>query len=411
MYKRIVDNSWNFKDANTKQYTHCYHTYPAMMIPQVARRLLQEFAPKGKFEVLFDPYMGSGTSLVEASILGLTSIGTDLNPLARMMSKVKTCHYNCSLLENEFAGIQIKLFSYSPKLIKNRNFDRISNYLFWYSEDSLLRLSYLQQLINELDYGQDFFNIVISEVVREVSYTRNGEFKRYKMSESSLARFNPDVFALFEKKVLRNLSGLKEYNKVCNTEKSFIYDFNTSVNIPVDILQKGTVDIVITSPPYGDSKTTVAYGQFSRWANEWFNFPNAKNLDNLLMGGNKSAFEIFKTKTIRNELDTIKSEDEKRYYEVISFLNDYWMSLQNIAQLVRKGGMICYVVGNRRVKKTQIDLDYFTAEMFEMCGLKHLATFVREIPNKRMPSKTSPKNIKGDKVATMNNEYIVIMRK
>ena len=87
------------------------------------------------------------------------------------------------------------------------------------------------------------------------------------------------------------------------------------------------------------------------------------------------------------------------------------MSLQNISQLVRKGGIICYVVGNRRVKKTQIDLDYFTAEMFEMCGLKHIVTFVREIPNKRMPSKTSPSNISGDNVATMSNEYIVIMGK
>ncbi len=411
MYKRIVDNSWNFKNANTKQYTHCYHTYPAMMIPQVARRLLREFAPKGQFETLFDPYMGSGTSLVEASILGLKSIGTDLNPLARMISKVKTIHYNYFLLEIKFSEIQIKLFSYSPNQIKNKNFDRISNYSFWYSKDSLFRLSFLQQLINELDYGCDFFNIALSEVVREVSYTRNGEFKRYKMTKYSLEKFKPDVFALFEKKVLRNLAGLKEYNSVCNNENSFVYNFNTSIHIPNSILQKDSVDIVITSPPYGDSKTTVAYGQFSRWANEWFNFPNAKKIDNMLMGGNKSTIELFKTDTIRDELTIIKKEDKKRYYEVISFLNDYYMSLQNISPLVRKGGVVCYVVGNRRVKNVQIDLDYFTAETFEKCGFKHLITLVREIPNKRMPSKTSPSNIKGDNITTINREYIVIMRK
>ena len=78
---------------------------------------------------------------------------------------------------------------------------------------------------------------------------------------------------------------------------------------------------------------------------------------------------------------------------------------------MRTGGMVCYVVGNRNVKGVQIPLDYFTAEMFEQCGFEHVTTVVRSIPNKRMPSKTSPTNIAGKKVDTMNNEYIVVMRK
>lgn len=72
---------------------------------------------------------------------------------------------------------------------------------------------------------------------------------------------------------------------------------------------------------------------------------------------------------------------------------------------------ICFVVGNRTVKGIQIPLDYFTAESFEKEGFTHETTIVREIPNKRMPSKTSPSNIAGAKVATMSNEYIVIMTK
>ena len=96
---------------------------------------------------------------------------------------------------------------------------------------------------------------------------------------------------------------------------------------------------------------------------------------------------------------------------MISFLNDYWFSIQNVANTVRKGGIVCYVVGNRNVKGVQIPLDYFTAETFERCGLHHIITLVREIPNKRMPSKTSPTNISGVKVDTMSNEYIVILEK
>ena len=110
-------------------------------------------------------------------------------------------------------------------------------------------------------------------------------------------------------------------------------------------------------------------------------------------------------------MKTIKQLDEKRYYDVISFLNDYHDSIRNVASVVRIGGRICYVVGNRTVKGVQIPLDYFTVEMFEKYGFKHEQTIVRSIPNKRMPSKTSPTNKPGAKVATMSNEFIVIMTK
>lgn len=411
MYKRKVDDRWSFKEANTKEFTHCYHTYPAMMIPQIARTLIEEYKPKGRLDLILDPYMGSGTTLVEASLAGINSIGTDLNPLARLMGKVKTTLYNNESILKQFREIQTELIFYTKDKVKERNFDRISNYSFWYNEDTLLKLSYLSQLIKNVK-DKDFFNVVLSEVVREVSFTRNGEFKRYRMNEASIAKFNPDTFTLFEKKSLRNIEGLKDYtSEAKHNVNASIYDFNTMYGIPTDIIKDGDVDMVVTSPPYGDSRTTVAYGQFSRWANEWFNFDNAKNLDKLLMGGKKATEEIFKTASIRDVLDEIDSLEHKRYLEVVSFLNDYYQSIENVAKSVRRGGTVCYVVGDRRVKGVQIPLDYFTAEMFEKFGFKHKITIVREIPNKRMPALTSPTNKAGAKVSTMSHEYIVILNK
>ncbi len=411
-YIRKTDNRWSFKTADTKEFTHCYHTYPAMMIPQVARALIKEYRPSGKFELLFDPYVGSGTSLVEANLAGLNAIGTDINPLARLMAKVKTTHYDSTKLEKVFKEIQSHLVFYNKNDVINKNFERISNYSFWYSEDCLYRLSYLQQLIEEYADNSDFFLLALSEVVREVSFTRNGEFKRYKMSEKSLSNFNPNTFNLFETKVIRNLKGLHRFNDAAPKDNfSLVYGFNSTQGIPSDIIKNESVDMIVTSPPYGDSHTTVAYGQFSRWANEWFGFEHAKDLDRYLMGGGKASEEQFETKTIRNEIDSIKKMDEKRYLEVVSFLNDYWLSILHVSSVVRNGGTVCYVVGNRNVKGIQIPLDYFTAEMFEKCGFSHEITIVREIPNKRMPSKTSPTNVAGVQVNTMSNEYIVILHK
>lgn len=412
MYIRKKENYWNFKTANTKEYTHCYHIYPAMMIPQVARKLLTDCAPEGELKLVFDPYLGSGTTLVEASIRGISSIGTDLNPLARFISKVKTTHFNIEKTKQAIDSVLPKMATYSPNKVTNTDFDRISNHTFWYSDESLYRLSYLNQIADNLaEEIKDFFLLCLSETVREVSFTRNGEYKRYKMSEKQLSAFHPDVFNIFFRKLQRNLDGLIAFNATSTDCKASIYDFNPSVGIPQSIIQEKSVDMVVTSPPYGDSRTTVAYGQFSRWSNEWFNFENAKTLDKLLMGGTISKTEKFQTESIKEELEMIKNLSLVRYYDVISFLNDYWYSIQNVAKTVRKGGRVCYVVGNRRVKTIQINLDYFTAEMFEKCGFEHNITLVREIASKRMPYKNSPTNQSGCKVETMNYEYLVILTK
>ncbi len=412
MYKREIDSNWDFTTANTKEYTHCYHSYPAMMIPQVARTLIRDYAPEGGCGLLFDPYMGSGTSLVEASIRGMDSIGTDINPLARMITEAKVTHFQEEAVEKTISELFGYFWDYSPDKVRDNNFDKISNYSFWYSEDALYRLSYISQFVDGIRPDcRLFFKTALSEVVREVSFTRNGEFKRFKMSEKSLKNFKPDVFGLFESKVRRNLAGLKEYNAVANGTRKRICSFNSVHGIPEDILPKESVDMVVTSPPYGDSRTTVAYGQFSRWANEWFGFAEAKNLDNMLMGGRKQTEKNFGGDSIAKELTAIRELDENRYLEVVSFLNDYSASMKNVASVIRPGGRICYVVGNRTVKGIQIPLDYFTAEIFELNGFRHETTIVRNIPNKRMPSKTSPTNRPGEKVNTMSNEFIVIMTK
>ena len=86
--KARADESWDFRKADTKRLTHGIHPYPAMMIPQVAARLISRYGAAG--DVLFDPYCGTGTSLLEAKLAGMDAVGTDLNPLARLIASVKT---------------------------------------------------------------------------------------------------------------------------------------------------------------------------------------------------------------------------------------------------------------------------------------------------------------------------------
>ena len=169
-------------------------------------------------------------------------------------------------------------------------------------------------------------------------------------------------------------------------------------------------DVVLTSPPYGDSKTTVAYGQFSLFANEWLGINYARKIDKIAMGG-KIRKELFKDSLISEQIDRIYQNSPKRAYEVSSFYYDLDLSIRNVAKSIRKGGYAIYVVGNRTVKDETLLTDQFIAERFELYGFKHVVTYERNISNKSMPLKNSPTNKTGVKRNTMKSEYIVVCEK
>jgi len=214
-------------------------------------------------------------------------------------------------------------------------------------------------------------------------------------------------------KLTRNKTGLLEFIDAHKSNAlTFVYDFNTVNNIPENIIKPNSIDIVVTSPPYGDSRTTVAYGQYSRFSNEWLGFKEANQVDKLLMGGEKRKHtHIFKSDILNDVVNAIQKRDRERARDVISFYEDYEKSINNISVVVKHGGFVCYVVGNRTVKRIKIPTDEITAELFESNGFIHIETIVRNIPNKRMPLKNSPTNVAGETSTTMKNEYIVICQK
>ena len=406
-----IDASWDFREANTKEHTHCYHNYPAMMIPQVADRLIELYG--GKAASLFDPYCGTGTSLVEANLSGIDAFGTDLNPMARLIAEAKTTVPPFKTLDQSIDEFGELAFSASFKKtgasVEPPHFKNID---FWFKKETKARLAQVKQFIDGIQNARvrKFFLVAFSETVRDSSLTKNSEFKLYRMSEQQREKFNPDVFGIMAAKLARNRAGLKSYaEQKKNGAKTRIFGFDSAAGIGK--IGEETIDLVITSPPYGDSKTTVAYGQFSRLSNQWLGIDGAWQIDRRLMGGEMKRLAKTGIAAIDDAVEAVAAIDAKRAREVYSFYFDYSRSIRNVSKVVKKGGYACYVVGNRRVKDTVLPTDEITKRLFRKCGFSHVRTFARNIPNKRMPSKNSPTNVAGKKAATMNNEYIVVMHK
>ena len=135
-----IDESWDFRKVNTKELTHCFHSYPAMMIPQVARRIIKNYGKEG--DVLFDPYCGTGTSLVEANIKNISAIGTDLNPLARLIATAKTTKINSDLLNSEINNFIN--YSFKSNFQNKKSYSKIipdvTNIDYWFSKGTQEKL-------------------------------------------------------------------------------------------------------------------------------------------------------------------------------------------------------------------------------------------------------------------------------
>jgi len=131
-----------------------------------------------------------------------------------------------------------------------------------------------------------------------------------------------------------------------------------------------------------------------------------------MMGGERRKQNpSFNSDILNDVILDIQKQSEDRARDVISFYEDYQKSINNVSATLKKGGFVCYVVGNRTVKGITIPTDEITVQLFQKNGFAHIETIVRNIPNKRMPLKNSPSNIKGDTASTMKNEYIVICQR
>lgn len=411
-YSRRIDYSWDFRGERTKSYTHGIHTYPAMFIPQVARRLLETYSKKG--DTICDIFCGSGTALVESRLLGRNAYGIDLNPLAIFLAKAKTTPINPKTITSEYYSLLDRVNRIKDEDIKEPQFNNLD---FWFKPKVIVDLARIKKAILEIqdENIKNFFLVGFSEIVRQSSNTKNGEFKLVRRKGEKLESHNPNVLELFKKKIGINIQGITDFYRDVDkkTWVKIIHGDSSKSNG----IKNNSIDCIITSPPYGDSRTTVAYGQFSRLSAQWidiFEDPNdASGVDNELLGGRSSrnldhALDSF---YLKDALDKIQKKDERRARDVLSFyvgLND---CISRAFEILKPGKYFCLVIGNRLVKQVRIQTDFIIAELGEKMGFTCEDIFVRNIPGKRMPIKNSPTNIVGALEETMTKESIVVLRK
>jgi DNA modification methylase len=400
------------------------------MHPEIAKRLIQKYIKKSS-DIVFDPFMGSGGVLVESMLHGNNSVGIDLNPFAVLLTTVKTTPLDAAKLETTFNQIILD----SKKDKKNKiEPDNAPNFLpkkpkekslkFWYQNDTLRDLQILKNhvfLIKD-EKTRDFFKICFSLATRKVSFQKNSIYKIYRMKPDKRKLFKPNVLDEFSKICKNNIKNMNEFSNTLGINYSKATPILGNTFAAPELLDGKKPTLVVTSPPYGDHGTTVAYGQFSRHPGMWLELEDSDELfavdSNGLGGQKKKTIEDLHSETLDKTLKKIKEKDSQvpkekthanRTADVYSFFYDLDKCFDKISQVLKpKQSHCCFVVANRTVRREKIPTDVICVELAKKYGFKYVDTIYRTIANKAMSLKNAPENIVNFSGNTMTKESIVI---
>lgn len=246
-----------------RAHVHGFHTYPARLHPAIARRLIDALsAPK---EVVFDPFVGSGTVLVEAMLAGRHAVGTDLNPLAVELSRVKTLLLRPAELER----IQSRADAIADEADRRRKAKAKPH--IRYSEDDvelfsphvLLELDSLRHGVQATSdaLARRVLRMVLSSLLVKLSKQQSDTSKH--LVEQRIGRGMPARW--FRRRSEELCARLAEW-------RSLLHDKTRRPHIMEDDATKlsnvhdDSVDLVICSPPYAG---TYDYAWHHRMRARW----------------------------------------------------------------------------------------------------------------------------------------------
>lgn len=428
--KSVDPDFWSLKDRDRSDSAHSIFQYPAMMVPLVQRRLLGavlEARPDTKS--IYDPFVGSGTSLVSGMHFGLNVFGNDINPLAVLISRVRTAR-----------TIEFSIGAIAEQVAAEAKVDRretietsMANREKWFQQEVGVELSRLRRAVRRCDnlWVRRFLWVTLAETVRLTSNDRTSTYKLHARPAEEIAKRALSPIAVFRELARENALSFSEFRRrlgEANHIKSFKYVGETEVRVGDTRQASGywgdaaPFDLLMTSPPYGDNLTTVTYGQHSYLPLHWIDFSDidpaadigtlrtTQEIDRRSLGGasGKPAWEEVKlleaSPKLRRFADRLPPKPDDGRSRLVRFYRDFGASLDSIVNIMRPNSYMIWTVGNRNIAGQQVPSDLVLGELLEGLNCKVVTTLSRRIHHKRMPDRNS-------RSATMREEHILLIRK
>ena len=412
---------WAFDTLGSRSGNHALFQYPAMMVPELQGALLDDvLAIQPDAKVVYDPFAGSGTVMLESLYRGLDFHGSDINPLAVLLCQVKaTPPTQADALASIARVLQLARERTEVEIPVFPGIDK------WFKPEIQEGLAHLRDAITkqtDLDTRR-FLWICLAETIRLVSNSRISTFKLHTYTSEAIEKRGTDAVKVFEHVATLNADRVaKHWTRIERAPRQG--SAARALLLPGAVTNPWTAprqaDILMTSPPYGDNKTTVPYGQHSYLPLRWLEpgdipggfelglLDSTSRIDMMSLGGSLKLADIAREGLERDSPALadflLKIEDVPALRKkVLSFCRDYQDSLRIVSQRLKPGAFCFFTLGERRVGKQVFPLVEITKQLLQAEGHGIVTVVERVLPagRKRMASKNS-------EGATMATEWILV---
>ncbi|MBI5303482.1 MAG: hypothetical protein HY868_15215 [Chloroflexi bacterium] len=404
----VPDPTWSFTEctsAQTRYITHGYYTYPAKFIPQLAARLIRELSRAG--DIIADPFMGSGTTIIEAMMQARVGVGVDINPVAHLVARVKATPIEPDTLKHALALLDFE----NARAIIPAN-ERID---YWFTRAQKEKLGAILGAVSAMDDApvRDFFLVAFAQILKSCSIWLQRSVKPTRDPHKTPA----DPVAAFARQTRAMLRQNHAFwdalaPRVRENPDAFrIAQCGDARALPV---ADNAATLVVTSPPY---VTSYEYADLHQLAALWLAYCDSlpEFRKQFIGTAHSTRDDIALQSKLADEICRAMGETKKSR-EVQNYFADMLECFIEMRRALKPGGKACIVIGNTALKGVAIRNAEVFVEQMQSIGFRKHAIIKREIPSKILPQTRDPETGKFTSAANAKMlaypvEYILVMEK
>lgn len=416
---------------SAERATHLLHPYPAKLLMHIPFFFLANSIFSRKRDVVADPFCGSGTVLLESQLAGRSAIGADSNPLARLLTSVKTSPIPSSTLD---AGID-RFLDRIPQESRNGTPD-VVNLEHWFYPHVIRQLRCLHEAIEATrrEDVRDFFRVCFSNCVKRVSLAdprlsvpvrlRLGQYPEgHSLREKTdahlrrLRRINvATVFLEVLEANRKRIATVEPFMDELPTAKVVSSDarslgHNGTASASNGKARAGDVQLVITSPPYPGAQKYIRSSCLSLG---WLGLCGSHELlkhkvetigreefrqsdyTTLAPTGLRAADRI---------LTDIHSENPVRATIASTYLREMRDSIEEVWRHLKVGGYFVLIAANNQICGREFKTQHYLRMIAEEAGFRTILRMIDDIRSRGLMTK------RNKTASVITREWVLVFAK